>query len=131
MEDRRIVELFWQRDELALKEKGVKKIQLYCDFFLPDGTFPFADEDTIYYPATLIYKPNLWKIHWICWKKTALHPPTATISPYIFNEVAPIESCECVPETFQKMVEGKKLYFHQFLCCHRPLHLQCILLFHL
>ena len=100
-------------DELVLKEKGVKKIQLYCDFFLPDGTFPFADEDTIYYPATLIYKPNLWKIHWICWKKTALHTPTATISPYIFNEVAPIESCECVPEKFQKMVEGKTLYFHQ------------------
>jgi len=58
-------------NELSLLDKNIRKVQLYSDYYLPNGKYPFIDSDKVYYPLTLIYKNDVWKILWVCWSTDA------------------------------------------------------------
>lgn len=99
-------------DSLALTDKTVKKIQLYSDFYLPNGTYPFVCDDKVYYPITLLCKTGEYKTDWICWNKDIEYLSPIGF-PYSGANVIDIVRCDNVPQEFSNMIAGKKLVFVQ------------------
>ncbi len=94
--------------ELGMTDKKIKTVQMYSDYHLPDGSYPFIVNGKVYYPLTLIYRDNSWRIHWIEWEqKDLIHPAL----PYMFytNDKVIVKSAENIPERFDRMLEGRKL----------------------
>ena len=110
-------------EQLGMLDKKIKKVQMYGDYFLPDQTYPFMDEEKIYYPLTVIYK-DTWKIQWIEWDRLRIPekapyflPENYLIKTFLFNpyftmeETLEIRTCHAVPEDFNAMIAGKNLVF--------------------
>ena len=97
---------------LVERDKSIKKIQMYGDFFLPDeqnrfGKYLFMDEQFVYYPLTLIHKNKKWNIQWICWKREDVHIKC----PFSAVRETDIQICDSVPVEFSFLIEGKELVY--------------------
>ena len=97
---------------LVERDKSIKKIQMYGDFFLPDeqnrfGKYLFMDEQFVYYPLTLIHKNKKWNIQWICWKREDVHIKC----PFSAVRKTDIQICDSVPVEFSLLIEGKELVY--------------------
>ena len=111
--------------ELAKEEAKIKTVQLYSDFYLPDQTYPFVDEEWIYYPVTLIYGKKDWKTQWIRWRREHLkkvvmvtdlqnhRKESGYFSPFWVDKTVVFEKCSHVPEQFSHSIVGKRLCFVQ------------------
>ena len=97
-------------NEMSLGRK-IKKVQLYSDYYLPDGKYPFMNEEFIFYPLTLIYSDNQWEIHWIKWSRAAIFSPQHP--PYYIKDVTPISSCPDISDEFNHFLAHKQLFFSQ------------------
>lgn len=89
-----------------------KKIQCYSDYFLSDGSYPFMNEEHVYYPLTIIYGRGNWKILWIFWERNDSILSLKQIPFSILKEIE-VSICTCVPQAFQEYVKDKKLAFFQ------------------
>lgn len=98
---------------LVAEDKNIKKVQLYSDFCSPNGEYPFIYNDIVYYPATLVYKSEKWKIQWICWNKNDIIKKVSTTFPYATVDTIDIFKCDIVPEKFNDMILNKTLFFSQ------------------
>ena len=98
---------------LASEDKDIRKVQLYSDFCLPNGKYPFICNDIIYYPATLVYNSEKWKTQWICWNKNDIMEKYSTIFPYASVDVIDIFKSDVVPKKINDMILNKTLFFSQ------------------
>ena len=89
----------------------IKVVQLYSDYCLPDGSYPFRDEEFLFYPLTLIYNNSQWKIHWIKWLRSDLSPRAT--SPWHTDKQVSIISCSDVNDEFNRFLEHKQPFFVQ------------------
>ena len=99
-------------DSLSSTDKTVKEIQLYSDFYLPNGTYPFVSDDKVYYPVTLICKAGEYKTDWICWNKDIEYLSPLSF-PYGSANIIEFVRCDNVPQEFSDMIAGKKMVFVQ------------------
>jgi hypothetical protein len=97
-------------EQLSIMDPKLKKVQLYSDYILPDKTYSFMDETSFYYPLTLIYSSQKWKICWIRWKKTVPPPSWRIFTPFVAES---IELCDTVPKEFIDRIKNKVLFFSQ------------------
>ena len=107
-------------ESLACEDKNIKKVYLYSDFCSPNGEYPFIYNDTIYYPLTLVYKAEKWKVQWICWNKNDVSSRFSSTFPFRTKTEINISKCDYVPEKFNNMILNKQLYFSQKSNCAVP-----------
>ena len=99
---------------LVERDKSIKKIQMYGDFYLPDeenrfGKYTLMDEKYVYYPLTLIHRNKKWNIQWIRWKREDVHIKC----PFVAVREPDIQICDSVPEEFILLIEGKELVYYK------------------
>ena len=95
------------------KDKKVKRIQFYSDFYDFNGEYPYIKNNLVFYPLTIIFYNNSYDVLWINWtcsgrKIEELHKlPFCPLEDIIFN----ICKDEDVETQFKDDIKGKKLVY--------------------
>lgn len=90
------------------KNKKVKRIQFYSDFYNTDGNYPYIKNDLVHYPLTIIFYNNCYEVLWVSWnylgrKKEEIHK-----FPFTVFENITFMLCDDVESDFKNSIKGKK-----------------------
>ena len=93
-----------------LFERKISKLQFYDTFFNKDGSYPFLDADTVYYPLSVLFYNRTWDTVWISWPRRAdVEKYLAQWGPYgTFSDIA-FSVAPKVDERFSQAIKGKNL----------------------
>lgn len=91
--------------------KNVKKIQMFDSYFLKDGSYPFIDAKNIYYPMTIIFRDNTFRLVWIEWDRASVPAEKINISPFAIKEKTQLRISDSAEQKYKRFVENKQLFY--------------------